>query len=124
MRTVGPVGPVSEKTYAADSALTLGYVVTSGAADAHATAITALGQVPLGIVSQGVVNVGDPAPVVRLGDARAIAGAAVANGVLVKADASGRLIPAVAGDLTIGRAESTASGFGDEFLVFVFPGSM
>ena len=125
MRTVGPVSIINEKTYGAESLITLGYAVQHGVADGNATAITAAGQRALGIASLDITSLALTAalPVVRFGDARAIAGAAVPYGAYVIADAVGRLVPAagVAGEEIVGRAESTASGLGDEFLVFVHP---
>ena len=122
MRTVGPVGAINEKTYTSESLITLGYVVMAGVADGNCTAMTALGQPMLGIASDAAPSAGYATPIVRMGDARAIAGAAIPYGALVKGNAAGQLIPCAAGDASVGRAESTASGVGDEFLVFVFPG--
>ncbi len=123
-RTTGPVGPTNLKTYAAESLLTRGYVATTGAAVGNCTAVTAAGQVSLGIVAEDVLAVGHPASIVRFGDAPAIAGGVVAVGAPVKPNAAGKLVAASTGDATIGRAECAATGDGDEFLVFVFPGKM
>lgn len=124
MRNVGPQGAINEKTYTSEGALTRGYAVTGGVSDGDVAAITALGQPVIGIVSIDISGAGFPAPVVRLGDCPAIAGAAIAYGAKVKPDAAGRMIPAAAGDQVAGRAENTATGLGDEFIVFVCPGSM
>ena len=122
-RTVAPCGPTNQKTYPAETLMTRGYAVAKGLADGNATAVTTAGQRAVGIVAESVTVVGGGASVVRHGDTPAIAGGAVAYGDYVKADAVGRLvtIAGTAGEEVVGRAESTATGLGDEFLVFVMP---
>ena len=119
MRNVGPQGMINEKTYQGESAIPLGYVATVGIADGNVTAVTAAGQTPVGIVSDGVTSAGYACAVTRNGDARAIAGAAIAYGQDVMSDAAGRLIPWTAGNKIVGRAENTATGLGDEFVCYV-----
>lgn len=122
-RSIGPVAPNSPKTYGSESLMTRGYAVASGLLDGNATAIITAGQRALGILEEDVLAVGRGAKVNRFGDSVGIAGAPVPYGSYVKADAAGRLVPiaGTAGEEVVGRAESTASGLGDEVLVFVLP---
>ena len=119
MRNAGPQGYINEKTYQSESAMTAGYVATAGIADGNCTAVTATGQTPLGIVSDGVAAAGYGCAVTRGGDCPAIAGAAIPYGSDVMSDAVGRLIPWTAGNKIVGRAENTATGLGDQFICYV-----
>jgi hypothetical protein len=125
VRTVGPVGPINEKTYLSQSLLSKGLAAKAGTVDGSSTAVTGAGQRALGIVSNDVTVIGNPAPIVRHGDTVGIAGAAIANDNYLKVNATGQLVPvaggAGSGEEVVGRAQSTANALGDEICVFVNP---
>lgn len=103
--------------------LTLG--VTATAAISRGTAVTTGGANPsaaaasLGFAMQDAA-IGDRVPVVALGTAIAIAGAAITAGSLVEIGSNGRVVTKSAG-VTVGRALTAAGANGDEVEVFLFP---
>ncbi len=120
-RTVGPV-PGPDKTYTAGGACTRGYAAIKGATDDAALQATVAGSRCIGVFAQDAVQ-GKPVRVSRRDDQVAIAGAAIALGDYVKVDATGRFITITGtpGEEIIGRAESTATAAGDEFVLFILP---
>lgn len=78
-----------------------------------------------GVQEEASTLAGDPIACVELGEAIAIAGAAVAASQYVKCNASGQLIPITGtagdGENIVGYAKSSASSAGDEFVIFVLP---
>jgi len=129
MRTMGPVGIPEIRTRRAETAgIQRGYAVGQGAADGGGALITVLNTRAVGIAGDlpsAGTSVGDAFPVVQDGETVGIAGAVITAGQYVKADATSRLIPAVAaagsGEEVIGRAQSGAAAVGDEFIVDVHP---
>ncbi len=129
MRVTGPVGIPVIRTRAAETAGILrGYAVGQGVADNGGKLITVLNSRVVGVagdVPLNGTNVGDAFPCVQDGETVAIAGAVIAAGQYVKADATSRFIPAVAasgsGEEIAGRAQSSALVVGDEFIIDVAP---
>lgn len=106
--------------YEAESAVSEGYAVTFGTSDDQCDAITALDTVVMGINRYGCA-IGERAEVVVFGPCTAVAGAAIAPGDLLEADAAGRLIPIAAPSdgHYVGKAFGTAAALGDLFTVLV-----
>lgn len=100
-------------------------VVQGGSGDNYAATAASANVVCLGIQNEASVAAGDPISVTELGDAIAIAGAAITAGAYVKCTATGQLIPITGtagdGENIVGRAKSSASAQGDEFMIFVLP---
>jgi len=97
-------------------------VIQGGSGDDYAATAAAANAVCLGVQDEASVSAGDPIGVVDLGDAVAIAGAAVAAGNFVKCTATGQFIPiTTAGDNIVGQAKSSAALQGDEFILCVMP---
>jgi hypothetical protein len=126
---MGPVGIPAIRTRVAETAAILrGLAVAQGAADNGGRLVTVLNTRVVGIAGDVPVagtNVGDAFPVVQDGETVAIAGAVIAAGQYVKADATSRFIPAVGasgtGEEIAGRAQSSAAVIGDEFIIDVAP---
>jgi len=101
--------------------LTLG--VTATAAITRGQAVTPAGAVPsaaaeaLGFAMNDAA-IGDRVPVVALGTAIGIAGAAITAGALVEIGSTGRVVTKSAG-VTVGRALTAAAAAGDEVEVLV-----
>ena len=75
----------------------------------------------LGILAETTLQnkIGD---VVEFGECVAIAGAAITQGAWLKFDAAGKVVTSAGEDQpNIGRAKTSATGDGDEVLVFVQP---
>ncbi|MDR3797969.1 MAG: hypothetical protein P4K93_07440 [Terracidiphilus sp.] len=129
MRVMGPVGIPEIRTRMAETAGILrGLAVAQGVADGGGKLITVLNTRVVGVagdVPVGGTAVGDAFPVVQGGETVAIAGAVIAAGQYVKADATSRFIPAVGasgtGEEIAGRAQSSAAVVGDEFIIDVLP---
>lgn len=95
-------------------------VIQGGSGDDYAATAAAANALGLGIQEEASVNAGDPISIVDLGEAVAIAGAAVASGQFCKSNAAGQLIPVTTvGDIIIGQARSSAALAGDEFVLLV-----
>lgn len=101
------------QTIIATAAITAGRGVTIAGAVPVAAA-TALG------LAQTGGAIGDAIPVNVLGTAVGEAGAAIAVGVALEYDASGRVITRSAG-VTIGRALTAAAAVGDQVEVLLIP---
>jgi hypothetical protein len=129
MRVMGAVGIPAIRTREAESAGILrGYAVAQGVADNGAKLVTVLNTRVIGVAGDVPVvgtSVGDAFPVVQDGETVAIAGAVIAAGQYVKADATSRFIPAVGaagtGEEIAGRAQSSAAVAGDEFIIDFAP---
>lgn len=129
MRVMGAVGIPAIRTREAETAGILrGYAVAQGVADNGAKLVTVLNTRVIGVagdVPLAGTGVGDPFPVVQDGETVGIAGAVIAAGQYVKADATSRFIPAVgaagAGEEIAGRAQSSAAVVGDEFIIDFAP---
>jgi hypothetical protein len=126
---MGPVGLPAIRTRTAETAGILsGYAVGQGVADNGGKLITVANTRVVGVagdVPLAGANVGDAFPVVQDGETPAIAGAVIAAGQYVKADATSRFIPAVgaagSGEEIAGRAQSSAAVIGDEFIIDFAP---
>lgn len=95
-------------------------VIQGGSGDDYAATAAALNALGIGIQEEASVNAGDPISVINLGEATAIAGAAVNAGQFCKTNAAGQLIPVTTvGDVIIGQARSSAAVVGDEFVLLV-----
>jgi hypothetical protein len=125
LRKVGPVGFQSLKTYPADAQILRGYGVKVGAVEGSCAQVAVAGARGIGIAAETTANAGDPASVVRHGDAVAIAGSAATQGQYAKFNAAGQVIPvtgtAGGGEEIIGRFESNPTQAGDECVIFVNP---
>jgi hypothetical protein len=101
-----------------------GLAVIQGAGGDDYAAIAANANVVcLGVQEEASVSAGDPISVIDLGEAAAVAGAAVNAGQFVKCTAAGQFIPiTTAGDNIVGQAKSSAALQGDEFILLVMPG--
>ncbi len=98
-------------------------VVQGGSGDDYAATAAAANATCLGVQEEASVSAGEPISVVDLGEAVAIAGAAVNAGQFVKCTAAGQLIPiTTTGDQIVGQAKSSAALQGDEFILLVLPG--
>jgi hypothetical protein len=100
-------------------------LVQGGSGDNYLATAAAAGAQCIGVQSEASAYAGDPITCVELGEAIAIAGAAVNAGQYVKTNAAGQLIPVTGtagdGEQIVGRAKSSAEAAGDEFVVFVLP---
>jgi hypothetical protein len=97
-------------------------VVQGGSGDDYAVTASAANAVCLGVQEESSYNAGDSISVIDLGEAIAIAGAAVNAGQFVKCNAIGQFIPVTAtGDSIVGQAKSSATNAGDEFVLLVLP---
>ena len=95
-------------------------VIQGGGGDDYAATAAAAGALAIGIQEEASVNAGDPISVIDLGEATAIAGAAVNAGQFCKTNATGQLIPVTTvGDVIVGQARSSAAAAGDEFIILV-----
>jgi hypothetical protein len=121
--TRGIVGKPYTDTYQAAAANQLrGLALVQGANDYTAATAAAANALAIGVQAETTVFVGDPVSAVILGEATAIAGAAVAAGQYVVTNAAGQFVPSAAvGDNVVGRACSSAAVAGDEFVIFVNP---
>lgn len=104
----------------AETALSAGYAVGFGTTADQADAITALDTDVLG-VNRYARAIGERAEVVIWGPTSAVAGAAIAFGDLVEADATGKMIPIAAPSVghCVGQAFGIAAASGDLVTVFV-----
>jgi hypothetical protein len=97
-------------------------LVQGGSGDNFLATAAVANVVCRGVQDEASVNAGDPITCVELGDAIAIAGAAIASGVYVKCTAAGQFIPiTTAADNIVGMAKSSAALQGDEFILMVDP---
>jgi len=97
-------------------------VVQGGSGDDYAATAAAANAVCLGVQEEASANAGDSISVIDLGEAIAIAGAAVNAGQFVKCTATGQFIPiTTVGDNIVGQAKSSAALQGDEFVINVLP---
>jgi hypothetical protein len=100
-------------------------VVLGGSGDGYRGTAAGAGVQILGVQEEPSVAAGDPISVVELGDAIAIAGAAITVGAYVKVTATGQFIvvtgTAGGGENIAGYAKSAAAAQGDEFVLFVLP---
>ena len=83
-------------------------------------AVADAGDACLGPAYEKAAN-GNPCTVVNYGKAVCIAGAAIAAGAAVAADAQGRVVAHAGGAVIVGRALEAAAAADDEVLVLVFP---
>jgi hypothetical protein len=122
LATDGPVGFNHRRTYRAQTAnIARGTLVKQGTADDQATPAGANDRV-LGVTAEATVAIGDATEVILWGEVIAIAGAAVNAGDILKSDANGNAIAGNAADVeTGGKAITTASGAGDQIVMFVQP---
>ena len=113
------------KSYQPDSAVQQGCAVVSSTSTAgHVLPASAPNSQAIGIAdTPGIV--GAAMRVTRIGDAQAVAGAAITPGQYCKTNASGQLIPVTGapggGENIEGRAESAAVNPNDLFILFVLP---
>jgi len=128
MSAIATRGPVWSKkdTYRASAANQgRGRAVVQGAADDQAAVAGTANVICLGIQEEANLNAGDPIAVIEMGDAIAVAGAAVAAGNLLKTDNAGRLVPVTGtagdGENIVARAKTSCSNANDEILVIVLP---
>jgi hypothetical protein len=97
-------------------------LVQGGSGDNYLATASTANVICRGVQDEASVNAGDPISCVELGDAIAIAGAAIASGVYVKCTATGQFIPiTTAADNIVGMAKSSAAVAGDEFILSVDP---
>jgi hypothetical protein len=100
-------------------------LVQGGSGDNYLATAAAAGVQCIGIQDEAAVSAGDPITCIELGDAVAIAGAAITAGQYLKATAAGQLIPITGtagdGENIVARAKSSATAAGDELVVFVLP---
>ena len=79
-----------------------------------------------GVNADGIMQdkpvIGRSGALVSGGYSKAVAGAAVTAGSPVMTDATGRFVPATAGNFIIGKAATAASGVGIVFTVLLRPG--
>jgi hypothetical protein len=123
-RTRGKSFSDTYRAQAANQGRGLG-VVAGGSGDDYRGIAAGAGVQILGVQDEASAAAGDPISVVELGDAMAIAGAAIAAGNFVKVTATGQFIPvtgtAGGGENVAGWAKSSAAAQGDEFILFVSP---
>lgn len=121
--TTGVISGGHRRTYQAGVVNILrGYALVQGAADSQVVLATAANAPVFAIAEDSTANVGDPVSAILDREAVAIAGAAVAAGQWVISDATARLVPtAASGDNIVGRALSSATAAGDEFVIFLNP---
>jgi hypothetical protein len=97
-------------------------LVQGGSGDNYRAVASVANSIVLGVQEESSVNAGDNIASIELGDAVAIAGAAIAAGQYVKNNAAGQFVPVAAvGDNIAGYAKSSAALAGDEFVLFVVP---
>lgn len=100
-------------------------LVQGGSGDNYLATASVANSIVAGVQAEASTSAGDPIAVVQLGDAIAIAGAAVAAGQYVKTNAAGQFIPITGtagdGENIAGRAKSSATNAGDEFVLFILP---
>ena len=97
-------------------------LVQGGSGDDYAATAAAANAVCIGVQEEPSYNAGDPISVIDLGEAAAVAGAAVNAGQFVKCTAAGQFIPVTTvGDNIVGQAKSSAALAGDEFVLCVMP---
>jgi hypothetical protein len=123
-RTRGWSKTDSYQAQAANQGRGLGVVLGATGDNYRGTAAGAGAQI-LGVQDEASVAAGDSISVVELGDAVAIAGAALTVGAYVKVTAAGLFIPvtgtAGGGENIAGYVKSAATASGDEFILFVLP---
>lgn len=104
----------------AETAVSEGFAVGFGTSEDQCAAITATDTVFMGI-NRYPRDAGQRAELVVFGPTTAVAGAAIAHGDLLEADAAGRLIPIAAPSdgHYVGKAFGTAAASGDLFTVLV-----
>jgi hypothetical protein len=110
------------RTYSGPTGLTAGLGVIQGASDGVIALPSAANAQCIGVIQESdVVGNGEYA-IKREGETYAICGAAIAAPAYVKMDASGKFIPtSAAGDYIYGRAVSSTSASGDEFVLEICP---
>lgn len=106
--------------YEAESAVLEGYAVSFGTSDDQCTAVASTDTAVVGI-NRYARAIGERAEVVTFGPCTAVAGAAIAPGDLLEADATGRLIPIAAPSdgHYVATSFGTAAAAGDLFTAFV-----
>ncbi len=118
--SAGVVGSSHIRTYTGPAGTTYGLALIQGATDGAVILPTGANMACLGINSETDVANSGVLGVVTGGETVAIAGAAVAAGGYLTADATGKLIPSTAiGDQVIAQAITSAVNAGDEIIVQV-----
>lgn len=101
--------------------VTAAAALAAGRAVTRAGAYSAAGGYSFGATLSSAAAAGDLTPVVVIGTAEVEAGAAVADGDLLMADAQGRYIPQTGTNKPIARALGAASGAGVFFEALLIP---
>ncbi len=120
--------PLLALSYLADIAIPINRLVRMGAGDRSVTLATAATDAIIGVVNEVAPALGERVEVVRVGIAWVEAGAAVARGAPLTADAVGRAVTAAPGvgvnNRIAGFAEEAASAPGDVIRVQLSQGFM
>jgi predicted RecA/RadA family phage recombinase len=97
-------------------------LVQGSSGDDYLATASVANSIVIGVQEEASGDAGDPISCIQLGDAVAIAGAAINAGQFVKCTANGQFVPVTSeADNIAGRAKSSASTQGDEFILFVSP---
>lgn len=122
--TTGVIDNSQRRTYIAGAAnMARGLALVQGANDQTLLVASAINAPAFAILEESTVNIGDPISAIFEGEAVAVIGAAVAAGVNLVTDASGRLVPRTAStnQNLVGRAVSSGANAGDYIVVYVNP---
>ena len=120
--------PLLAINYVADAAIPINRLVKLGSGDRAVALAAAVTDAILGVVNETSPALGERVDVVRVGFAWAEAGAAIARGAPLTADAIGRAVaaaPAVGvNNRIVGFADEAATAAGDVIRIQVNPGFM
>jgi hypothetical protein len=122
---------VLDKGYLAETAIGQFRVVKHGTVNESATAVTAAGDLPLGVCQEECsadhASRGRVVNVRKIGTSRCIAGAILGRGVRVRAGADGRVVAlagaAGAGENLVGVTETASTAANDHIDVFLTIGA-
>lgn len=121
---------ILDKGYQATGAIRQFRVVVQAAANESCTEAAALGARPLGVCQEECSaadgTLGRVVNIRKMGNSRCIAGAVLAGGTPVRADAQGRIVAlaaATANQLQLGVTTSSSTAIGDHIDVDLTPGA-